>query len=87
MEVYPNPTDGMLHINIPAEVTGQLTVSIYNLIGELVYFASSSDLVTTSTSKTKTTYTLDLYHLSNGSYLLRVQTEDRFFMEQVIFSR
>ena len=87
MEVYPNPTDGILNLSVPKEVTNGMSVTIYNLLGEVVYFVNGSELHGSGTNANQTIYTLNINHLVNGSYLLKVQTADKMFMEQVIFSK
>ena len=43
MQVYPNPTDGMLNLSVRT-VPKRLSVSVYNLLGEVVYSSSGADI-------------------------------------------
>jgi hypothetical protein len=85
MQVYPNPTDGMLNLSVRT-VPKRLSVSVYNLLGEVVYSSSGAD-IHISMNHLETTFTIDLNHLVNGFYLLKVQTDDRLFIEQLIFNK
>jgi PKD repeat protein len=85
-KVYPNPTDGLLKLSVHA-VPKNISVSVYNLLGELVYFSSGTDMRRSSVNGLKTTFTIDLNHLINGFYLLKVQIDEHNFVEQLIFSR
>ena len=85
MQVYPNPTDGMLNLSVRT-VPKSISVSIYNLLGEVVYSSSGADMQM-SMNGLETTFTIDLNHLVNGFYLLKVQTDDRLFIEQLIFNK
>ncbi len=57
LEVYPNPTNGILNINNAKETT----VYIYNIIGELVHTSYVSTDV----------YQINMEKLSNGTYILK----------------
>ncbi len=66
MEIYPNPANTFLHLNI--EFTGgtNLLVEIYNCFGKYLY--SESDKFTNYNY----VGTIDLSTLTNGSYYLRL---------------
>ncbi|MBL4735842.1 MAG: T9SS type A sorting domain-containing protein, partial [Flavobacteriales bacterium] len=87
MDVYPNPTDGLLNISIHSEVLNDLSVSIYNLLGERIFHVEGSELHLVSANSEKTTFSLNLDDLASGTYFLKVQSDDKFFMEQIIFSK
>ena len=87
MEVFPNPTAGILNIGIPGDMNKNVNVTIYNVLGEIVYTAQQSELKTLKATNGRLQYSVDLGHLSDGSYLLKVQSGDKLFMEQVILSR
>ncbi|MBL4658037.1 MAG: PKD domain-containing protein, partial [Flavobacteriales bacterium] len=87
MEVYPNPTDGILNVSIPLNVDKDVTFTIHNILGEIVFQAAQSELNLTQTTTGQTLYTLDLGSLSNGTYMLQVQSQDNLFTEQVVFTK
>ena len=87
MQVYPNPTDGILNVNVPANENQDLTFTIYNILGEIVFMEQQSNMNAVSTGSGQDKYSMDLRHLANGSYLLKVQSGDKLFMEQIVFSK
>lgn len=63
--VYPNPTNGMLHINVKDETPK--TIQITNLLGKTVQSTNSISLQTQ----------MDLSALQSGMYFVTVKTADR----------
>jgi hypothetical protein len=61
LNVFPNPTEGVVTLDIPT--TGTATVDVFNMIGARVF---------TSTFSASGQRTLDLGALSNGVYHLNV---------------
>ena len=59
-KIYPNPAQDMLH----AEGTGLLQVEIYNIMGQSVLSASES------------LGAIDISHLQNGVYFVRLKTDE-----------
>ncbi|HIA05652.1 MAG TPA: PKD domain-containing protein [Flavobacteriales bacterium] len=86
LEVYPNPTDGLLNLSVRT-MPKSIFVSVYNLLGEVVYSSSGADIHMSNVNGPETTFTIDLNHLVNGFYLLKVQIDEQDFMEQLIFSK
>lgn len=62
LSVYPNPTTGVVNI----ETTANSTISIYNIIGE--------EVVKVNTTGTRTI--VDMSNLSQGTYMIKVVSED-----------
>ncbi len=71
IELYPNPSQGMVQLTLPAGTTAQVVV--YDVMGKQVY-------------KTATRGPLNLSHLSKGSYQVRIFLEEQVhqlrFMKQ-----
>ena len=70
-KIYPNPTTGILTIEIPGIKDAQL--SVMNITGQVQFQSvinEKSDL--------------DLHTLSKGIYLLRIQTKDGVLMERLV---
>ncbi|MCV9386493.1 Ig-like domain-containing protein [Reichenbachiella ulvae] len=65
LEAYPNPTDGLLQIKSGSEIR---SIEVYDLQGALRF----NQLTDSKELK------IDLRHLAQGSYVLRVFTEGRF---------
>jgi len=87
MEVYPNPTNGKVNITLPVNTQEDKTITIYNILGEIVFEAQQSKLHAVQSSSIQSQYIIDLGYLSDGSYLLKVQSGDKLFMEQIILSK
>lgn len=66
VQIYPNPTSGLLHIETPAGSEGSW-VELFNLAGESIHRAKTSGAA----------YQMDIHHLRSGVYFLRVQSGTR----------
>ena len=69
--VYPNPTSGMVTINL--NITTDETINkieIYNLIGDLVY---------QKINLTSNTIPLDVSKLNSGNYLIKATTQGQHY--------
>jgi hypothetical protein len=78
INIYPNPTDGVIYI-VPkdAQIT-QLMLSIYDAAGKSVF----SKLIT---AKGKESISLDLKdQLSTGTYLLKLSAGNKIFQQKII---
>ena len=69
VEVYPNPSNGTLNITN----ANNANVIVYNLLGEVV-----SNTISTSAFNT-----IDLSNLSNGSYIVKVITNDNTITKKI----
>jgi len=71
VSVYPNPTNGLLQINIPAGY--QLKqISVYDITGKQVKYSNSDS------------NTLDIGNLSEGFYLLKISTDKGLVTKKVL---
>ncbi|HIA11629.1 MAG TPA: PKD domain-containing protein, partial [Flavobacteriales bacterium] len=87
MQLYPNPTDGLVNIIIPASVNEDITLVIYNAFGEIVFNADQSGLNTISGSAVQNKYAIDIGYLANGMYLVQLLTANETHMEQIVISK
>jgi hypothetical protein len=62
--IYPNPTTGILTIELKNETTGLLKIEIYNLLGEKVY------------NKLVTQNSININHLDNGVYFIQLKDKN-----------
>ena len=71
VNIYPNPTKGLIHVNNPELFS---TVEVYNIEGKLTY-------------KGQAMQTTDLSHLQKGIYFiqLRTKTDETFFAKICIY--
>jgi len=71
LKLFPNPTEGILNISIPANVEQDMIFTIYNILGEVVFETSASKLEGETLNGGQKRYSIDLGYLANGSYLLK----------------
>ncbi len=67
LTIYPNPTSGIITLNMESLVSSNLTVQVYDLNGRMVYNEALSGF---SGEKS-----LNLSHLMSGVYLVKVNTD------------
>ncbi len=72
-EIYPNPTTGKVYI----EDAEGAEVTIYNMVGEIVY----------RQSKTPVKATLDLSSYPNGSYLIQLVKDQRISTQKIVLAK
>jgi hypothetical protein len=73
--IYPNPTNGLLNINI-ANYVGELQVKVYDLNGRQVYNHNVTNFNNTNA--------INLESLSAGVYVLKLQGENLNYSEKII---
>lgn len=73
--LYPNPANGILHINLLGQHTTAV-VEIYSITGKKIQ--------THSFEEAQDTYHLDVSHLASGTYFVKVQTERETSVEKVV---
>ena len=72
--IYPNPSKGIYTIDL-TQINEPSTITIYNVLGELVYDQSLTP---------QTQNQIDLTHLSNGYYIARINNESRSTQQKLI---
>lgn len=80
INIVPNPTHGNVTITVNG-VEQNISIKIYNVIGSEVKSFNASDVATSFTK------TLDLNDLSNGTYLVKIQTADKTAIKRLIISK
>jgi PKD repeat protein len=68
--IYPNPTTGMITLDINSDGFDKMDVKVFNVLGEVVKSLNLSDV------PAQGKYTLDLSAFAKGIYMVRVQTEN-----------
>ena len=76
LNMYPNPTSGLLHIVFENEKTQPVVISVADVMGR-VLLSQNSQPASFSFYET-----LDLSGLGSGVYFVRVQMEDGFCGEE-----
>ncbi len=78
--VYPNPTTGAFQLKLPVPLSGNATISIYNMMGSAVW---SSSFTSTDTS----VLDVDASLLNSGLYYYTVTTLDGDYNGKVVISK
>lgn len=80
VSIYPNPAKDDLQVRHDGGLSGEITVSLFNVIGDKV-------LENAWDASTNTAHTLRVQDLPNGTYLLQLSTEAGKYSQQVIIRR
>ena len=78
LEVYPNPSKGMISINFESQESQNVEISITNYLGEKVFKQEVSNLINTYNR------TIDLSDKANGIYLLSIKTNNKIFNKKIV---
>lgn len=70
IKIYPNPTSEIVYINLIYD--DNYTVSLYNILGELVF------------EKLQTPYQINIKDLPNGQYILKIKSENITINERIL---
>ena len=77
LNVYPNPTDGHVYINIDLAVRKDGQVEIFDMLGKKVYNYEFKNLTAESIEA-------DLSHLQKGVYTVTLRSGDEFISKKLI---
>ncbi|MCB0395491.1 MAG: T9SS type A sorting domain-containing protein [Flavobacteriales bacterium] len=78
MRIAPNPTTGVINVNLGLPNANSANLIVMNLIGEVVYQKQLGASSLTSTS------TIDLRNQPKGVYLVRVQSEQHTATQRIV---
>lgn len=81
LSVQPNPSTGIISLNIESSTTEDFQIEVVNTIGQQVFQKSIRHIHGTSTA------TIDLTDFSEGVYVLNARCEKRTFSERLIIRR
>jgi hypothetical protein len=81
LSVYPNPTTGKLNITLTLSGTKMVNLSVYNVLGNIVY--QEKDV----TAYNKMTRVIDLSGLPKGIYHLKVEGDGKSVVRKVVVDR
>lgn len=80
IELFPNPTSGQLNVNINFEQAQDISLMVYNTIGEAVRTTNEKDV-------TNASYLLDLSTEAEGVYFVRLSTADGSITHRIVVTR
>jgi hypothetical protein len=75
--LYPNPTEGAVKVNVHLPTSSDLTMSVYNSVGQKVS-SHSYEAFTTGTTE------FDLSSQAAGIYFLRVESEGKMIVKKIV---
>jgi len=74
--IYPNPSKGLFKIALGSEFDQEVSVKIYNLLGDVVYNKENVN--------TNGTYNLDLQHVEKGVYYVSIKGEKQTIIKKIM---
>ncbi len=74
IEIWPNPTNGQLYLNIPNSQNEKITVQILDILGRKIEQINDNQISKTFTIK----------HLQNGIYYIKVIKGTQFYVKKII---
>jgi PKD repeat protein len=77
VSVYPNPNSGIFNVTLAGEISSDMTVNVYNTLGELVRTVVA-DANTTS---------IDLSEFASGVYVVKVIADNQIATKKITVSR
>lgn len=82
--IYPNPVKEDLNILYDFKSKKSLNVSVYNLIGESIF---ETKIPASASGNQLSIYTIPLKHLDNGTYLLKLSSENNTVTRKFIVNK
>ncbi|MBC7862272.1 MAG: T9SS type A sorting domain-containing protein [Bacteroidia bacterium] len=79
MNVYPNPSNGHVNIDVNLATRDDGTIKLYDLMGKTVYTRSFKDQVTDS-------FEADFSYLSKGIYYVTLRTKNKLITKKLILN-
>lgn len=79
INIYPNPTNGLLHMNWTANTGTALRLSVTDAIGKIVY---QTNITATEWNMSSTIQTP---HFSSGIYFMRIAIGDKQYLQKLLY--
>ena len=73
--VFPNPTNGLFNVALNSEFEKEITLSVYDLCGRLIY---------KSYEKGNKLFEVDIIDKANGSYILKIEIGNKQIQKRII---
>ena len=84
LTIFPNPSKGLLNLNVENAVDKSYAVEIFDLFGKLVY---KNGLTNTQGLQFKTDINLSGLNLPNGLYMVNLTTDTKTFSHRIIIEK
>lgn len=78
--VYPNPSSGNVNVGISASSLGQIKVSVFNVVGEVILQKSENVMLSNE-------FKFDLKNRSNGIYFIEVRTASGTTTQKIVLNK
>lgn len=79
LNLYPNPTDGLVNIDFELESSGNVAMEVYDMQGVKIATPLIGDR-----SKGKHTISVNTSHLSSGMYIIKINYSDQMITKKFI---
>jgi hypothetical protein len=76
--IYPNPNYGIFSVNIPTRRYENVTLKVFNILGQLLYIATFSNPVFQFTER------FNITHLSSGIYFVQLSLGNQTVIKKLI---
>jgi len=80
LKVFPNPNNGSFEINISATNNNNSELSIYNLLGKLVYYS------TVNLTNGENKIPVSVQNLEKGIYYISIKSIEKIYTQKIIIS-
>lgn len=80
IDLYPNPTDGIVYLQIDLMTSKPVSIEIYDVTGRLLVETSQEEIV-------RKRYAFDLSNEADGVYLVKVIVNDEVLTKRVVLSQ
>jgi len=69
--IYPNPSNGIFNIEMPAFIEDKFNISVFNSLGQVIF--------QTSKTNSQEVFSLDLQDEPVGVYFIQMKTQNKIF--------
>lgn len=81
LNIFPNPNNGLFNLNFKGSTSGITNIQVYDVIGKMVYEKN------VEANKDSMAKEINLDHISNGVYFVKVNTTGNNFTQKIIVSK
>ena len=78
LNVYPNPTDGIININFVSEELDNFEITVIDAFGKLISYEEKQDFVGEYTKS------VDLSSYTKGIYMIQIKTQESFVTKRIV---